>query len=45
MYQFNNQLQRLKIFKDYDTDIQALLAGAEKIDLKHWMSKIDSSNG
>lgn len=44
MYQFNNQLQRLKIFKDYDTDIQALLAGAEKVDLKHWMSKIDSSN-
>lgn len=44
MYQFNNQLQRLRIFKEYDTNIQALLAGAEKVDLKHWMSKIDSSD-
>lgn len=44
MYQFNNQFNRLRIFKDYDTNIQALLAGAEKIDLKHWMSKIESDS-
>lgn len=43
MYQFNNQFNRMKIFKDYEVNIQALLAGAksEDINLKHWLSKID----
>lgn len=43
MFQFNNQFNRLKIFKDYEVNIQALLAGAKKedIELKHWLSKID----
>ena len=42
VYQFNNQFNRMKIFKDYDVNIQALLAGAksEEIDLQHWLSKI-----
>lgn len=42
VYQFNNQFNRMKIFKDYDVNIQALLAGAksEEINLQHWLSKI-----
>lgn len=41
-YQFNNQFNRMKIFEDYDVNIQALLAGAksEEINLQHWLSKI-----
>jgi hypothetical protein len=42
IYQFNNQFNRMKIFKNYDVNIQALLAGAnsEEIDLQHWLGKI-----
>lgn len=42
VYQFNNQFNRMKIFKDYDVNIQALIAGAksEEIELQHWLSKI-----
>lgn len=42
IYQFNNQFNRMKIFKDYDVNVQALLAGAKSEDIKmqHWMSKI-----
>lgn len=42
IYQFNNQFNRMKIFKDYDVNIQALIAGAksEDIELQHWLSKI-----
>ena len=42
IYQFNNQFNRLKIFKDYDVNIHALLAGAKKedLDFKHWLSRI-----
>lgn len=44
IYQFNNQFNRMKIFKDYDVNIQALLAGAksEDIELQHWLSKINN---
>ena len=44
MYQFNNQFNRLRIFKDYDVNVQALLAGAKKedVNLQHWISKIDT---
>lgn len=44
MYQFNDQFNRLKIFKDYDVNIQALLAGADSnsIHLQHWMSKVNA---
>lgn len=42
MYQFNNQFNRLKIMDDYRINIQALMAGAKKEDVKlqHWISKI-----
>jgi hypothetical protein len=42
IFQFNDQFNRMKIFKDYSVNIQALLAGAksEDIDLQHWLSKI-----
>lgn len=44
IYQFNNQFNRMKIFKDYDVNVQALLAGAESEDIKlqHWLSKINN---
>lgn len=44
MFQFNNQFNRMKIFKDYDVNIQALLAGAksEDVQLQHWLSKINN---
>lgn len=42
IFQFNNQFNRLAIFKNYDINIQALLAGANKDDMniQHWMSRI-----
>lgn len=42
IYQFNNQFNRMKIFKDYEVNIQALLAGAKSddINIQHWLSKI-----
>ena len=45
IYQFNNQFNRLKIFKDYEVNIQALLAGAnsDDIKLKHWISKTSNN--
>lgn len=44
MYQFNDQFNRLRIFKDYDVNVQALLAGADanSIHLQHWMSKVNA---
>lgn len=46
IYQLNNQMNRLKIFNDYEINIQALLAGAksEDINLQHWLSKIKTNN-
>lgn len=46
MYQFNDQFNRLRIFKDYDVNIQALLAGADSnsVKLQHWISKVDESD-
>ena len=46
IYQFNDQFNRLRIFKDYDVNIQALLAGADSnsIKLQHWISKTDESD-
>lgn len=45
IFQFNNQFSRMKIFKDYEVNIQALLAGAksEDIDMQHWLSKIKTN--
>lgn len=44
VYQFNDQFNRMKILKDYNVNIQALLAGAksEDIKLQHWLSKINN---
>ena len=44
MYQFNDQFNRLRIFKDYDVNVQALLAGADSnsIHLQHWISKVNA---
>ena len=44
MYQFNDQFNRLRIFKDYEVNVQALLAGADSnsIHLQHWISKTSS---
>ena len=46
IYQFNDQFNRMKIFNDYNINIQALLAGAksEDIKLQHWLSKIHKNN-
>lgn len=42
MFQFNDAFNRLKIFKEYEVNVQALMNGAkaEEIQMKHWMSKI-----
>lgn len=42
MYQFNDQLNRMRLFKDWDTNIQALVHGAksEDVNLKHWLSRL-----
>lgn len=42
-YAFNDQFNRMKMFEDYQVNIQSLLAGAnpDDIEFKHWMSKID----
>ena len=52
VYQLNDQINRLKIFKDYDISIQALLHGAnsKEMDIKFWICSnkdkedIDSSD-
>lgn len=46
MYQFNDQFNRLKIFKDFEVNVQALLHGADSKDVKlnHWISKTDSKD-
>lgn len=46
MFQFNNQFNRLKINKDYQVNIRALLAGAksEDINIQYWISKIKQNN-
>jgi len=45
IFQFNNQFNRMKIIKDYEINVQALIAGAsgEDINLQHWMSKIKTT--
>lgn len=42
-YAFNDQFNRMKMLEDYQVNVRSLLAGADpdKIELKHWMSKID----
>lgn len=45
LYQFYNQFNRLAIMKEYDTNILALVHGAssEKVELTHWLSKIQNT--
>lgn len=44
IYQFNDQFNRLKIFKDFDVNVQALIHGAESKNIKHWLSKINTKD-
>lgn len=40
IYQLYDEYSRLELIDNYDFSIRAMMAGAEKIDLKHWSSKI-----
>jgi hypothetical protein len=40
LYQLYDEYARLELIDNYDFSIKAMMAGAEKIDLKHWSSKI-----
>ena len=40
LYQLYDEYSRLEIIDNYDFSIQAMMAGAEKVDLTHWSSKI-----
>lgn len=40
LYQLYDEYSRLELIDNYDFSIQAMMAGAEKIDLKHWSSRI-----
>lgn len=40
LYQLYDEYSRLELIDNYDFSVQAIMAGAEKVDLKHWSSKI-----
>lgn len=40
LYQLYDKYARLELIDNYDFSIRAMMAGAEKIDLKHWSSKL-----
>lgn len=40
LYQLYDEYSRLELIDNYQFSIQAMMAGAEKVDLKHWSSKI-----
>lgn len=40
LYQLYDEYARLELIDNYDFSIRAMMAGAEKIDLKHWSSKL-----
>lgn len=40
LYQLYQKYSRLELIDNYDFSIKAMMAGAEKIDLKHWSSKL-----
>jgi hypothetical protein len=40
LYQVYDEYARLELIDNYDFSIRAMMAGAEKVDLKHWSSKI-----
>lgn len=40
VYQLYDEYARLELIDNYDFSIKAMMAGAEKVDLKHWSSKL-----
>lgn len=42
LYQLYQKYTRLEIIENYDFSVKAIMAGAEKVDLKHWSSKLQS---
>jgi len=40
LYQLYDEYARLELIDNYDFSIRAMMAGAEKIDLKHWSSRL-----
>ncbi|UGO50804.1 hypothetical protein PQE68_gp213 [Bacillus phage vB_BanS_Sophrita] len=40
LYQLYDEYGRLELIDNYDVSVRAIMAGAEKVDLKHWSSKI-----
>ncbi|AYP68254.1 hypothetical protein PQE75_gp225 [Bacillus phage vB_BcoS-136] len=40
LYQLYDEYARLELIDNYDLSIKAMMAGAEKVDLKHWSSKL-----
>jgi hypothetical protein len=40
LYQLYDEYARLELIDNYDFSIKAMMAGAEKVDLKHWSSKL-----
>lgn len=40
LYQIYDEYSRLELIDNYDFSIRAIMAGAEKIELKHWSSKL-----
>lgn len=41
IYQLYDEYSRLELIDSYDFSIKAMMAGAEKVELKHWSSKIE----
>lgn len=40
LYQLYDEYGRLELIDNYDVSVRAIMAGAEKVDLTHWSSKI-----
>lgn len=40
LYQVYDEYSRLELIDNYDFSIRAMMAGAEKVDLRHWSSKL-----
>jgi hypothetical protein len=40
LYQLYDEYSRLELIDNYDFSIRAMMAGAEKVDLRHWSSKL-----
>lgn len=40
LYQIYDEYARLELIDNYDFSIKAMMAGAKKVDLKHWSSKL-----